>query len=70
MTPEGRLSTRSLRAMKRRWQADLVRLEANYRWTDRDESSPWSEVQRNLLTAIVEIDGMITRRHPHDPPTP
>ena len=56
------LPRRSLRAMKRRWQADLERLEAAYPAKDWEGSDPALETIRNLATAIAEIDGLISCR--------
>jgi hypothetical protein len=53
---------RSLRAMRDRWQRDLDRIEAAYPIEDMAEwSDPESETQRNLATAIVWIEGLISR---------
>lgn len=62
------LKRRTLWAMKRRWQADLKRLEEAYGEFSLDQTrcDPESETQRNLATAIAEIDGMIARRRPTD----
>jgi hypothetical protein len=60
------LTRRTLRAMQRRWQADLERLEQAYgEFTlNPEQSNPESETQRNLATAIAEIRGMIAHHRP------
>lgn len=56
----GKLTRRSLRAMRERWKVDLARLEADYPVTNWEASEPTLETIRNLATAIAEIDGIIT----------
>lgn len=56
------LPRRSLRAMRRRWEADLERLENAYPTIDWQADSPPIETIRNLATAIAQINGMITAR--------
>jgi len=57
---EKALPRRMLRAMRARWQRDLEKLEAAYPIEDWQADSPSLETIRNLATAIVQIDGMIT----------
>lgn len=64
------LSRRTLRAMKKRWQRDLDRLESFYVAASSPTMVDWSdsehETVRNLATAIAEIDGLISMVRPTD----
>jgi hypothetical protein len=66
-----RLPRRTLRTMRERWQRDYDRLEQVYgSWEEGAESDgdPFIETMRNLATAIVWVDGLISSKRPGDRP--
>jgi hypothetical protein len=60
------LKRATLWAMKARWEKDLARLEKAYGEfsINPEQSNAESETQRNLATAIAEINGLIAARRP------
>lgn len=62
------LQRRTLRAMKRRWIADYDRLIEAYPIRDWEDSDADIETERNLVSAIAWIDGLITAVRPGDKP--
>lgn len=59
---KGKLTKRSLRAMRDRWIRDLKRLEEDFPVPDWEWDNPEVETVRNLATAIAQIDGIITNQ--------